>query len=241
VCGAHAFKRPQCSRSCCSRYAAPNSAWFEAEHLYIQLELCAGGALGGRAAAGVPLPEADVCDVLRCIASALAHLHARGIAHLDVKPDNIFAAGDGRYALGDLGSAAALRGGDDAPAEGDARYVSSELLNGCFGALDRADVFALGASGYELARGAPLPREGGEYASLRQGKLCLLPGVSAPLQALLARCMHAYPAQRPAAEAVAASPALKPKATRAAAGAAGAGASGAGVATASQEGDAMAA
>ena len=53
--------------------------------------------------------------------------------------------------------------------------------HGFAGALDRADVFALGASGYELARGAPLPKEGAEYAALRQGKLTLLPGVSAAI------------------------------------------------------------
>ncbi len=158
------------------------------------------------------MAEADVCDVLRCVASALAHLHAAGIAHLDVKPDNIFACGARRYALGDLGTAAPLRGAAPPPAEGDARYLPAELMNGCYGALDRADVFALGASGYELARGAPLPKEGAEYAALRQGRLQLLPGVSAPLQALLARCMHAFPAQRPAAEALAASPALRRRA-----------------------------
>ena len=175
------------------------SAWFEGDALYIQLELCAGGALGGGARAA--LPEQAVADVLRCVARALAHLHGRGIAHGDVKPDNIFACGGRRYALGDLGTAVPLQGGPGA--EGDARYLPAEVLNGCFGALDRADVFALGASGYELASGVGLPKSGEEYHRLRQGVLQRLPGVSDAMQALLARCMSAFPAQRPSAEALA--------------------------------------
>ena len=41
------------------------------------------------------------------MAAALQHLHDRGIAHLDVKPDNIFEAtqGSGTYKLGDFGLA----------------------------------------------------------------------------------------------------------------------------------------
>jgi hypothetical protein len=181
------------------------SAWFEGDALYIQLELCAGGALGGGTRCA--LPEAQVADVMRCVAKALAHLHGRGIVHGDVKPDNIFACGGRRYALGDLGTAVPLRGGPGA--EGDARYLPSEVLNGCFGALDRADVFALGASGYELASGVGLPKYGDEYQRLRQGLLQPLPGVSGAMQALLARCMSAYPAQRPSAEALAAAAPLQ--------------------------------
>ena len=180
-------------------------AWFEGDALYIQLELCAGGALGGRQREA--MPGAQVADVMRCVARALAHLHGRGIAHGDVKPDNILACGGRRYALGDLGTAAPLRGGPGA--EGDARYLPSEVLNGCFGAMDRADVFALGASGYELASGASLPKSGEEYQRLRQGVLQPLPGVSDAMQALLARCMSAFPAQRPSAEALAAAAPLQ--------------------------------
>lgn len=39
-----------------------------------------------------PLREEELVSAGAQVASALAHLHARGIAHMDVKPDNIFCA-----------------------------------------------------------------------------------------------------------------------------------------------------
>ncbi len=57
------------------------------------------------------------------MAEALQHLHARGIAHLDVKPDNIYTTPDGAYKLGDFGLACP-RGGVThtlSPEEGDSR------------------------------------------------------------------------------------------------------------------------
>ena len=37
------------------------------------------------------------------------------------------------------------------------RYIAQEVLNDDYGALEKADVFALGASLYELAMGNALP------------------------------------------------------------------------------------
>jgi wee1-like protein kinase len=48
-----------------------------------------------------------------------------------------------------------------------------------FVGLDRADIFSLGATAYELARGQLLPSSGDEYQSLRAGKMTLLPALSA--------------------------------------------------------------
>jgi hypothetical protein len=54
-------------------------------------------------------------------------------------------------------------------------YLSGELLQGRTAALDKADVFALGATLYELASGAELPKAGPVYQRLRQGKVSMLP------------------------------------------------------------------
>lgn len=44
------------------------------------------------------------------LAAALQHLHGLGIAHMDVKPDNIYTTEEGVYKLGDFGLATSLKG-----------------------------------------------------------------------------------------------------------------------------------
>jgi len=113
---------------------------------------------------GGPLPEPALLSIARQACAALAHLHARGIAHGDVKPDNLLTAleaeqgggGGGRgerndplasvtagavagaVRLADFGMACPLAGGGSggwvAPAEGDARYLAPELLEAGAGA-----------------------------------------------------------------------------------------------------------
>ena len=60
------------------------------------------------------------------VAEALQHLHARGIMHMDVKPDNIYTASGGTYKLGDFGLAT-CRGscGQAQLQEGDSRSAIS--------------------------------------------------------------------------------------------------------------------
>lgn len=76
-----------------------------------------------KAAHSRPLPSlALIKDLLMQMASALHHLHGRGIAHMDVKPDNIYTTEDGRFKLGDFGLATSLWGRKDLDVqEGDAR------------------------------------------------------------------------------------------------------------------------
>ena len=182
------------------------TCWVEDDALHVQLGLCSGGSLaqhflGGQ---GRAFAEAELRLVLRCAAAALAHVHSRGMCHLDVKPDNIYAH-EGSWVLGDFGMAA-RRGvpGSGTDRTGDARYLAPEQLNPekFGGSIDGAsvDVFALGVAIYELASGKALPPAG--CASLRQGRVPLLPGLTTRFQDLLASMLCAEPSERPAAQAV---------------------------------------
>lgn len=64
------------------------------------------------------------------MASALQHVHALGLVHLDVKPDNIMRSLGGAFKLGDFGHATKLDG-SRGWTEGDARYLASEMLKVC--------------------------------------------------------------------------------------------------------------
>jgi serine/threonine protein kinase len=68
-----------------------------------------GGSLAERLTA-IPGHRLDVTEAVRVaasVAAALAHLHARGVGHRDVKPSNIWLDAEGRAALGDFGVALA--------------------------------------------------------------------------------------------------------------------------------------
>lgn len=59
--------------------------------LFIVMELMAGGSLDRKLAKlGHPLDEIEARIVMRRLFSALHHLHARNIAHRNIKPQNIF-------------------------------------------------------------------------------------------------------------------------------------------------------
>ncbi|KAI9080351.1 hypothetical protein K1719_037745 [Acacia pycnantha] len=115
--------------------------------------------------------EGQVLEVLHHVAKALLFIHERGIAHLDVKPDNIYVK-NGFYKLGDFGCATLI---DKSPPieEGDARYMPQEILNENYDHLDKVDIFSLGASIFELIRGSPLPESGCKSFNLKEGRLPL--------------------------------------------------------------------
>ena len=71
---------------------------------YLVLRAMRGGSLADRLDRGRPT-LADVLRIGRDVAVALAHAHAHGVVHRDVKPGNVWLAADGSAALGDFGIA----------------------------------------------------------------------------------------------------------------------------------------
>ena len=65
------------------------------------------------------------CDTLQ-MARALEALHGQGMAHMDVKPENIMLGEDGLYKLGDFGLACRMSGVSTGVtfSEGDCRCAS---------------------------------------------------------------------------------------------------------------------
>src|SRR3954452_7531770 len=110
-----------------------------------------GGSLADRGGLSVQ----EVIRAGREIADALAHSHAHGVVHRDVKPDNVWLDADGEAALGDFG--VALADGEEAvSAAGTPLYAAPEQARG-EAVSGRSDLYALGATLYELLCGrAPL-------------------------------------------------------------------------------------
>ena len=94
-----------------------------------------------------PLPPAEVCRILRDVAAALAHLHARRFVHRDVAPRNVCEGEGGRVRLLDFGVLSTM--GQPRDVVGTPPCVAPEALH--LGSIDgRTDLFGLGVVGYYL-------------------------------------------------------------------------------------------
>ncbi|MFG0319079.1 MAG: protein kinase [Planctomycetota bacterium JB042] len=100
------------------------------------------------------LSFSDTRSILRQLAAALEHAHARGIVHRDVKPGNVLVTPSGRVKVTDFGIAQ-TREGKDGPEEnvsGTPKYLSPEQARG--EEVDgRSDVYSLGILAYEMLTG----------------------------------------------------------------------------------------
>lgn len=104
----------------------------------------------------------ELARYFRDAARAVQHLHDRGILHRDLKPSNLMVTHpDQRAVVMDLGLAAVSTAtteltGTGQPIVGTLRYLAPERVREQLGEADgRADVYALGASLYELLADRP--------------------------------------------------------------------------------------
>jgi hypothetical protein len=136
-----------------------HSAGVQEGRPYFVMEHVVGQSLRQAQRGGLP-PEAAF-DVLEQVAETLAHAHAQGLVHRDVKPDNVLVGADGRARLADFGLVKALhekaerltRTGD---VVGTPAYMAPEQVSVDLGGVGPwTDVFALGAALYEVLGGRP--------------------------------------------------------------------------------------
>lgn len=135
----------------------------------------------------IVLTPADVKAYMRALLGALAAIHAAGILHRDIKPDNVLLAADGRIALADFGLSRGPRaqgsprggsgpigGGDDGTLPGRPLtnavfatwYRAPELLYGSTLYGPPVDVWAAGCVLAELLLRRPWLAGGSDIAQL---------------------------------------------------------------------------
>lgn len=167
-----------------------------------------GQSLGELLPEGRRLPVAEVLRIVIAIADALAHTHAEGVVHRDVKPANILLHDDGGWPfLTDFGIAT-LRTSEASRSEvykgfGTPAFMSPEQALGRWDADFRTDIYSLGLVAYRALAGR-LPFTGESAISLAAQRtvkdapplLSLAPEVPSVLAAIVDRCLARDPRKR---------------------------------------------
>ncbi len=143
---------------------------------FIVLELIAGGdvrALVERT--GGALDELHALELIRDACLGLGAIHAAGLIHRDIKPANIFIDAEGRAKLADLGLVRAEGGGQTTAALtragaliGTTAYMCPEQAEGEADLDGRVDLYALGATLFELLVGEPPYGKGSTVSILKR-------------------------------------------------------------------------
>ena len=150
-----------------------------------------------------PLAAAHALDVARQLASALAHMHARGVVHCDLKTENVLCRdGDRTVALADLGLA--TRSGTRTERFlGSSAYAAPECFSSQLVAPPR-DVWSLGVVLFGVSSGVmPFPLGDGGFPAAARAARTADPRLdllgSMDVQNLVSRTLERDPAQRPTA------------------------------------------
>lgn len=183
---------------------------------FLVMELVNGFSLGSLLEEKGPLPCEVVARVGAQIARGLAAIHAQGIIHRDIKPDNILIGEERKAKITDLGLAKQT----DEPEEnrltatgmvvGTPLYVSPEGIRDPRTLTIASDIYGLGTTLYHLLAGHP-PFQGESPYEVMRGHLELhpkplhevRPDVPASLEQLIEACMQKSPDRRPTAVQVA--------------------------------------
>jgi serine/threonine-protein kinase len=169
-------------------------SWFKVTGAELLMEYVDGKSLDE-----VEAPELDqLILIFAKVASALAHMHRRGVFHGDLKPHNIMLSKNGQVKLIDFGTAW-IRGQDTNRAAGTPQYMAPET------AIEKSvnaksDIYNLGATMYRLFTGRfvqqGIPKPGDDRKVTLPTKLN--PRIPADLNLLIVACLQSDPTKRPA-------------------------------------------
>ena len=184
---------------------------------YYVMPLVDGESLRARLARTGPLPIVEAVHILGDVAKALAHAHARGVVHRDIKPDNVLLSG-GAAVVTDFGVAKALSSAMAVGSReshgtmltgvgmttGTPTYMAPEQAAADPDADHRIDIYAFGVMAYEMLCGRP-PFTGKSLQALLAAHLGELPvpidemrdDVPYGLASLVMACLEKEAAHRP--------------------------------------------
>ena len=176
---------------------------------YYTMPLVEGESLRAKLAREGGLPIGDAIRILIDVTEGLAYAHAHGVVHRDIKPDNILISGN-HAVVTDFGVAKAVSAATGESsltsigvALGTPAYMAPEQAAADPHVDHRADLYAVGATAYEMLAGRP-PFSGMSPQQVLAAHMTMAPipvsavrqSVSPALNALVMRLLEKTPADR---------------------------------------------
>ena len=168
-------------------------SWFKVTGCELLMEYVNGKTLDE-----VEAPElGQLVLIFGKVASALAHMHRRGVFHGDMKPHNVMLSKQGQVKLIDFGTAW-IRGQDKNRIQGTPQYMAPEQAVEKV-VDEKTDIYNLGATMYRMFTGRfvqqGIPTPGEERKVTLPARLN--PRIPSDLNTLIVACLQADASRRP--------------------------------------------
>lgn len=183
-----------------------HTSFLQGSKLWIIMDYCAGGSIRTLLKAGT-IEEKYSAIIIREVLIALIYIHKKGIIHRDIKAANILVTREGRVQLCDFGVAAQLSTAQLRRTSmiGTPYWMAPEVIQENMGYDQKADIWSLGVTLYEITTGHPPYAEQDIKRAMHlipRQKPARLEGTqySSAVKEFVAKCLDEQPEERATAE-----------------------------------------